>query len=146
MDQRDSRPASPGEEAAQVKRLLLDTHIILWSAREPERLSAAIAAALESAENELWYSPISVWEVLILAEKGRITHADRNRRRFVDRLFEGIREAPLNSHVALASREVQLPHADPADRFIAATAQIYKLVLVTEDAKLVSAPGLDVFR
>ena len=129
-----------------MKRLLLDTHIILWSAREPERLSASVAAALEDQDNELWYSPISVWEVLILAETGRITHADKTRRRFVERLFEGLREAPLNTHVALASRTVRLPHADLADRFIAATAQVYDLALVTQDTKLASAPDVHVFR
>jgi PIN domain nuclease of toxin-antitoxin system len=74
------------------------------------------------------------------------THADRSRRRFVERLFEGLKEAPLNTHVALASRTVQLSHADPADRFIAATAQVYNLALVTEDARLASAPGLTRFR
>ena len=129
-----------------MRKLLLDTHIVLWSAREPERLSASVAAALEDEGNQLWYSPISVWEVLILAEKGRITHVDKNRARFVERLFEGLREAPLNTHVAIASRTVQLPHPDPADRFIAATAQVYDLTLVTADAKLVAAPGIQLFR
>ena len=53
-------------------RLLLDTHIWLWSLLEPAKLSQRVASELESAENELWLSPISIWELLILVEKGRV--------------------------------------------------------------------------
>jgi PIN domain nuclease of toxin-antitoxin system len=111
-------------------RLLLDTHIVLWSAREPERLRASTAKALEDVDNELWYSPISVWEVLMLAEKARLGNVDRNRPRFIARLFSGMREAPINTHVAIASRALELSHGDPADRFIAATAQVFDLTRV----------------
>ncbi|MBI1779652.1 MAG: type II toxin-antitoxin system VapC family toxin [Proteobacteria bacterium] len=127
-------------------KLLLDTHIILWSAGEPKRLPSAAAQALEDEANQLWYSPISVWEVLMLAEKGRLSGVGKSRERFVERLFAGLSEAPLNTHVAIASRAIDLPHGDPADRFIAATARVYGLQLVTEDAKLASAVGVDVFR
>jgi PIN domain nuclease of toxin-antitoxin system len=48
-------------------RLLLDTHIILWSAAEPEKLSQNITEELKNNSNELWFSPISVWEILLLA-------------------------------------------------------------------------------
>jgi PIN domain nuclease of toxin-antitoxin system len=54
-------------------RLLLDTHILLWSVAEPERLPLKFAKELESESNELWFSPISVWEMLLLAEKGHIS-------------------------------------------------------------------------
>jgi PIN domain nuclease of toxin-antitoxin system len=53
-------------------RLLLDTHIWLWSRLEPERLSRRVARELLNPENELWLSPVSAWEVLLLSEKGRI--------------------------------------------------------------------------
>jgi PIN domain nuclease of toxin-antitoxin system len=53
-------------------RLLLDTHVFLWSSIEPSRLAEAVAAELEDPANELWLSPISVWETPVLAEKGRI--------------------------------------------------------------------------
>jgi PIN domain nuclease of toxin-antitoxin system len=123
-------------------RLLLDTHIVLWTATEPERIPTAVAAALEDRENELWYSPISVWEVLLLADEGRLANVDANRQRFVEMLFRGLTEAPINTHVAIASRMIDLPHADPADRFIAATAQVYDLTLVTQDRRLTAAPGI----
>jgi PIN domain nuclease of toxin-antitoxin system len=127
-------------------KLLLDTHIVLWSAREPDRLTPAMATALDDSANELWYSPISVWEVLILADKGRLANVDANRSRFIGRLFGGMREAPLNTHVAIASRTVRLSHEDPGDRFIAATAQVYGLTLVTEDARLIESSDVTVFK
>jgi PIN domain nuclease of toxin-antitoxin system len=127
-------------------KLLLDTHIVIWSAAEPDRLPRPMADALEDENNDLWYSPISVWETLLLAERGRLGKVDPNRRRFIERLFDGLREAPLNTHVALASRSLKTSHADPADRFIAATAQIYDLTLVTADDKLLELSELRIFR
>ena len=54
-------------------KLLLDTHIWLWGLLEPERLSPSVRAALQSPDNELWLSPISVWEALLLVERGRLS-------------------------------------------------------------------------
>ena len=54
-------------------KLLLDTHIWLWGLLDPDRLSRSVREALESADNELWLSPISVWEALMLVERGRIS-------------------------------------------------------------------------
>jgi PIN domain nuclease of toxin-antitoxin system len=54
-------------------RLLQDTHIWLWSLLEPDRLARRVAEELEKPDNELWLSPVSVWEFLILVEKGRVS-------------------------------------------------------------------------
>lgn len=51
-------------------RLPLDTHIFLWGLLEPERLTANVVSEIESSSNEIWLSPISLWETLVLAEKG----------------------------------------------------------------------------
>ena len=53
-------------------KLLLDTHIWLWALLEPELLAAPVRAALQAPENELWLSPVSVWEATMLAERGRV--------------------------------------------------------------------------
>jgi PIN domain nuclease of toxin-antitoxin system len=53
-------------------RLLLDTHIWLWSALEPRRLTRRVAAQLGADGNELWLSPVSAWETLVLARKKRL--------------------------------------------------------------------------
>jgi PIN domain nuclease of toxin-antitoxin system len=53
-------------------KYLLDTHIWLWSLLSPEKLRTPIVQVLEDKENELFISPITVWETLVLAAKGRI--------------------------------------------------------------------------
>jgi PIN domain nuclease of toxin-antitoxin system len=126
-------------------RLLLDTHIWIWSVAAPERLSRKVTSALTSPKAELWLSPISVWEVLILVEKGRI-ELDRPGERWVQDALSAapLRDAPITREVAIESRRLRLGHQDPADRFIAATARVYDLTLVTADKGLASAPGLAV--
>ena len=118
-------------------RLLLDTHIILWSAAEPERFPDAVAEELEKESNELWFSPISIWEILMLAEKGRI-ELKLDPQVFIRKLLQRLplREAVINQEVVIQSRIVDIPHQDPADRFLVATALVYDLTLVTADLRL----------
>jgi PIN domain nuclease of toxin-antitoxin system len=123
-------------------KLLLDTHIWLWALLEPERLSAPVRDALQSPENELWLSPISVWEAILLAERGRLV-VTSDVQLWVRGLLAALprREAPLTFEVALMSRRLELAHEDPADRFIAASACVHDLTLVTADARLLDAVG-----
>lgn len=130
-----------------VLRLLLDTHIWVWSQLEPERLSEQVASAIESAENELWLSPISLWELVLLVEKDRLG-LDHPVEVWIDKAMEEMptREAPLTHRIALASRTVDLPHRDPADRFLVATAKVMDLTLVTSDAQIAGASDISVLR
>lgn len=121
-------------------KLLLDTHIWLWSLAEPGRLSKRVRAAVTRAENELWVSPISVWELLVLAERGRVKLDDEPRRWVAEALASTpAQEAILTFEVAIRSREVMLAHPDPSDRFLVATALVYDLTLVTADDSLIEA-------
>ncbi len=121
-------------------KLLLDTHIWLWALLEPERLSPVVRAALASPENELWLSPISVWEAMLLAERGRV-RVGTTPTEWVERMVRALprREAALTHDIAVASRQLMLAHEDPADRFLAATAQVLGLTLVTADARLLGS-------
>ncbi len=118
-------------------KLLLDTHVLLWAVLEPDQLSAKIRAELEHLHNELWLSPITLWEVHLLAEKKRI-QLQPDPAGWIQRLLDTIpfREAPLTHAVALMSRHIELSHQDPADRFLAATAAVYGLTLLTADERL----------
>ena len=115
-------------------KLLLDTHIWLWSKSDPSRLGKRAAEALSSAANELWLSPVSIWEVLTLAQKKRIRI--ENPLGWVERAASQMREAPLTQEIVRMSFVLSLPHADPADRFLAATAKVLNLTLVTADRAL----------
>jgi len=115
-------------------KLLLDTHIWIWSKLDPKRLGKRATEELSTGSNELWLSPISVWEALTLMQKGRIRVQDSLA--WVERAAEQLREAPLTNEIVRVGLAMPLPHADPADRFLAATAKVLKLTLVTADQKL----------
>jgi PIN domain nuclease of toxin-antitoxin system len=96
-------------------RLLLDTHIGLWSHTEPEQLTKRVKEALADEGNQLWLSPISVWEFLLLAEQGRVRVRDRTAPQWVEAAFSRspMHDAALTREVAVRSRSVRLPHEDP---------------------------------
>jgi PIN domain nuclease of toxin-antitoxin system len=116
-------------------KLLLDTHIWLWSLAKPTRLAKQVIREIENARNELWLSPVSTWEALLLHAKGRI-RLNENVRDWMVQAVEHFREAPLTHEIVLAARELPLQHADPADRFLVATAAVLDLTLVTADRRL----------
>ena len=116
-------------------KLLLDTHIWLWSLGEPARLARRLRHELQDRRNELWLSPVSTWEALLLNSKGRIrVHGDLAA--WLARSTAHLREAPLTHEIVLVAHQLPLPHPDPADRFLAATAQVLGLTLVTADERL----------
>jgi len=121
-------------------KLLLDTHILLWSLLEPARLAVEVSTELQNTSNELWLSPISTWEIIVLAEKGLIV-LDAEPEPWLRDVFKKIpfREAPLNHEVAIRSRMIDLSHEDPADRFLVATAIVYDLKLVTADERMIAS-------
>jgi PIN domain nuclease of toxin-antitoxin system len=126
-------------------KLLLDTHIWLWSFREPSRLTRRVSRELQKPDNELWLSSISIWEFLVLCEKGRIVPKE-DPHKLVARMMEisPLLEAPITHEVALETGRVQLSHKDPADRFLLATARVFDLTLVTADERLLTAPDIRV--
>jgi PIN domain nuclease of toxin-antitoxin system len=126
-------------------KLLLDTHIWIWNELEPWRLTSAVHQQLASPHNELFLSPISVWELVLLVEKKKI-NITTDFAEWVNGSFEDlqIQEAPFTFAVAHELRYTQLAHRDPGDRFIVATARVYDLTLVTSDAKLLELANLSV--
>ena len=115
-------------------KLLLDTHIWLWIVHDPKRLGRRLLQELKNESNELWLSPISTWEVLTLNFKGRV-HLHGDLAEWLARATAGTREAPLTHEIALAARQSSV-HQDPADRILAATAQVLDLTLATADERL----------
>ncbi len=125
-----------------MNKYLLDTHILLWSLLEPEHLRTRVSSVLEDPDNELWLSPITTWEIIVLAEKGRIV-LDEEPANWMAAVLKTIpfRQAVINHEIAMQSRMLELPHQDPADRFIAASALVYELTLITSDKTLIQAAG-----
>jgi PIN domain nuclease of toxin-antitoxin system len=124
-------------------RLLLDTHIWIWSGLEPWRLTSDVTRILSDTENELWLSPISVWELIVHVEKKRITlEKDVLTWIATSKQELSLREAPMSWAVAEELRFVVLRHRDPADRFLVATARVQDLTLVTADRMLMEIDGV----
>lgn len=116
---------------------LLDTHIWLWHAFGDERLSPALRRLVDRTSDRRWLSPVSIWEVGLLAERGRVDLETPVRTWVTDALANTpMREAPLTTDVAIRSHEITLAERDLADRLLAATASVYDLTLITVDPNL----------
>ena len=116
--------------------LLLDTHLVLWAAFDPGRLSAKAAKRLRSREVPLAFSLASLWEVAIKTSLGRPDFSVDPKLLHRALLAEGFVELPI--HAAHIVRVASLPwiHRDPFDRLLVAQAVEERLSLLTSDAAL----------
>ena len=126
-------------------KILLDTHFWIWYLSGNAKLPKRYRECLNQDDNQIWFSPISVWETLVLTEKGKlglkpdpISWIQQSLKRWP------IKEASLNTQVSIKSRDLDLPHEDPADRFIVATAWEYELTLITQNDHLRKASQIKI--
>jgi PIN domain nuclease of toxin-antitoxin system len=123
--------------------LLLDTHIWIWANSRPEKLSRVVRRQLENPRNELYLSPVSIWEVghMIRKESLQIKGSFSEWiKEFLSRM--PVREAPLTFAAASEAAGIHLPQNDPADVFLAATACACGFTLVTSDPQLIACSWL----
>jgi len=126
---------------------LLDTHTWIWHLTAPQELSATARTAVERARREraALVSAISVWELFLLVKKGRLalTITPDALLRRAERLSY-LQFVAVDHH--MARRSIVLPdiHADPADRFIVATAQELGCTLISKDRRLRRYPDIEV--
>ena len=114
--------------------ILLDTHLLLWAAYDPERLSGAAVQLIEDRRNTLLFSAASIWEVSIKASLGREDFdADpwTLRRGLLDAGYE---ELPINGVHAAEVRDLPALHKDPFDRLLVAQARCEGVPLLTADS------------
>jgi PIN domain nuclease of toxin-antitoxin system len=122
-------------------KLLLDSHLLLWAAGAPERLSASAKALFEDPANALLFSAASLWEVAFKQGLGRVDF--RVDARVLRRgLFDnGYAELPVTSAHAVAIDALPPIHRDPFDRILIAQAQVEGITLVTSDATVAQYPA-----
>lgn len=113
---------------------LLDTHLLLWAAGKPERLSPAAAAVIEDETSGLMFSAASIWEVSIKSSLGRPDFRVDARLLRRGLLENGYSELPISSEHAAAISGLPDIHNDPFDRIHVAQARVEGLVLLTTDA------------
>ncbi|MGH9656836.1 MAG: type II toxin-antitoxin system VapC family toxin [Bryobacteraceae bacterium] len=124
-------------------KLLLDTHIWVWAGENPEKLNRRVRRELEKPGNELYLSPISIWEAHHLEKRKRI-RAREGFSRWLDTALKllPVREAPFTFAAAAEVSHIVLPQADLGDVLLAATASVLDLTLVTSDSQLLACNWL----
>ena len=116
--------------------LLIDTHLILWAAGDPDRLSDEARQLMLDSANELYYSAASLWEITIKRTLGRSDFQIDPRRLWRMLPVNGYRELPITGEHAIAVDTLPLLHKDPYDRLLLAQARIEGLTLLTVDQQL----------
>jgi PIN domain nuclease of toxin-antitoxin system len=122
-------------------KLLIDTHLLLWAAGEPERLPVAALAEIENTENELVFSSASLWEVAIKRGLGRadFTVDPRLLRRGL--LDSGYQELAITGEHAVGVAALPHIHKDPFDRILISQAIIEEITLITVDQLVARYPA-----
>lgn len=121
-------------------RVLLDTHVWLWSLTASPKLSKKFADFFEKnlVKNGFLLSPMSIWEIGMLVDKRRI-ELEMDVQDWINQALElpGVQLSPITPHIAIQSTRLpQVIHGDPVDRLLIATAHLENAVLVTCDQKI----------
>jgi PIN domain nuclease of toxin-antitoxin system len=122
-------------------KLLLDTHVLLWAAGQPEKLSRKTRALLGNPDNALIFSAASLWEICVKRGLGRDdfqVDAHQLRRGLLDNEYS---ELAVTSAHALALDDLPPLHRDPFDRMLLAQARVEGIVLLTVDAQVLRYAG-----
>ena len=122
-------------------KLLLDTHLLLWAAGEPTRLSASARALIGNEQNELLFSAASLWEIAIKSNLDRNDFQANARLLRRGLLDNGYIELPIASKHAVAIDNLPPIHKDPFDRLLVAQAIVEGITLLTADLAVAQYPG-----
>ena len=122
-------------------KLLLDTHLLLWAAIKPDRLSALARSLIENPGNELFFSAASVWEIAIKSGLGREDFDVDPRLMRRGMLDNGYSELPVSSQHAVAVNSLPAIHKDPFDRMLVAQSMVEGITLLTSDPVVAQYPG-----
>jgi PIN domain nuclease of toxin-antitoxin system len=125
--------------------IVLDTHVLIWHALAPQRLSTQATALLGQGkqENRLYCSDITLWEIAMLMSKKRL-EVETDAVSFIETAIAALVIQVLPVTPQIAGLSVSLPgvtHLDPADRIIAATAVCHQAVLLTADSIFLRVVG-----
>ena len=122
-------------------KFLLDTHLLLWAAGQPERLSASARRLIDNPDHELLFSAASLWEIAIKSSLGRDDFRVEPRVLRRGLLDNGYVELPVTSEHAVSIDGLPPVHKDPFDRLLVAQALIEGITLLTADPELAKYPG-----
>jgi PIN domain nuclease of toxin-antitoxin system len=122
-------------------RLLLDTHLLIWSSWTPKKVSSVGHNLINNPDNELFFSTANLWEIAIkqsLKKKDFQVDARLLRRGLLD---NGYNELSITSDHAFAVPALPHFHKDPFDRILIAQAMVEGIILLTTDIVVARYPG-----
>jgi PIN domain nuclease of toxin-antitoxin system len=122
-------------------KLLLDTHLLLWAAGDPGRLSRSAKKLLSDPANDLVFSAASLWEIAIKRSLGRADFRVEPRVLRRGLLDNGYLEISIAGEHALATETLPPIHKDPFDRILIAQAMAEGVTLLTVDPLVAKYPG-----
>jgi len=122
-------------------KLLLDTHLLLWAANEPEKLSAKAVSLMSNPEHQLIFSAASIWEIAIKNSLGRADFEVDTRLLRRGLLDNDYTELTITSAHAVFVESLPLIHKDPFDRILVAQATVEGFTLLTADSAVAKYPG-----
>ena len=117
-------------------KLLLDTHILLWSAGQPDKLSTVARTLLLDSSNALFFSAASIWEIVIKRGLGRDDFKVDPLRLRKQLVVNGYEEIAVSTDHALAVDVLPALHKDPFDRILIAQARTEGMLLLTADSQI----------
>ena len=120
---------------------LLDTHLLLWAAGDPRRLSSKAQTLLGDPATELMFSTASIWEVVIKNALGRSDFCVDPQQLRNGLIQNDYSELEIRSEHTLAVGSLPPIHKDPFDRILIAQAQVESVTLLTTDNKVAGYPG-----
>ena len=115
---------------------LLDTHVFLWMAADPDKLSPKAREIVKEKNNQLYLSAASGWEIALLDKLNRIKLPDQSRR-FIPEAMQrlSVWPIPIGFSTAISAAILPMIHRDPFDRIIIAEAEKEKMAVITKDKK-----------
>ncbi len=122
-------------------KLLVDTHILLWAAADPDRIPDDARNLIDTNDNELFFSAASIWEITIKHGLGRNDFQVDVQQLYDGLLDNGYIELPIQSRHAIAIESLPLIHKDPFDRILIAQSTVEGITLLTSDSVVAQYPG-----
>jgi PIN domain nuclease of toxin-antitoxin system len=115
-------------------RLLLDTHVFIWSKREPERLSKRVISLFKSRESRIMLSAVTAWEIAVKTHNGKLDFDKSILDDFENHVAElGFDILTVTPRHAITGARLPGAHKDPFDRILAGQARCENLAIITSD-------------
>ena len=116
---------------------IVDTHILIWSFTDPERLSRKVQSTLLDEENTIYYSQYSLWEISLKYSLKKLQLKQKTPEQFYEVLEASFYECkPIDNLELITFYKLPIEHKDPFDRAIIWQSIVNDLILISDDPKL----------